>query len=80
MIIFMALAYLVQHGEKEPLSGDPALTPAGRRQADRTGRWLHGRGVHALYTSPCGAPGKQPTAPHRSPGSRSSPMPGCGNV
>jgi broad specificity phosphatase PhoE len=48
----MALAYLVQHGEKEPLPGDPGLTSAGRQQASRTGRWLHGRGVHALYTSP----------------------------
>jgi broad specificity phosphatase PhoE len=48
----MALAYLVQHGEKEPVPGDPGLTPAGRRQASRTGRWLHGRGVQTLYTSP----------------------------
>ena len=48
----MALAYLVQHGEKEPTPGDPGLTPAGRQQASRTGRWLHGRGAHALYTSP----------------------------
>jgi broad specificity phosphatase PhoE len=48
----VALAYLVQHGEKEPVPGDPGLTPAGRRQASRTGRWLHGRGVQALYTSP----------------------------
>jgi broad specificity phosphatase PhoE len=30
----------------------PGLTPAGRRQASRTGRWLHGRGVQALYISP----------------------------
>jgi len=48
----MALAYLVQHGEKEPVPGDPGLTPAGRQQASRTGRWLHGRGVQALCTSP----------------------------
>jgi Histidine phosphatase superfamily (branch 1) len=48
----MALAYVVQHGEKEPVPGDPGLTPAGRRQASRTGRWLHGRRVHAVYTSP----------------------------
>ena len=48
----MVLAYLVQHGEKEPVPGDPGLTPAGRQQASRTGRWLHGRGVHAVYTSP----------------------------
>ena len=48
----MVLAYLVQHGEKEPVPGDPGLTPAGRQQASRTGWWLHRRGVHALYTSP----------------------------
>ena len=34
----MAVAYLVQHGEKEPVPGDPGLTPAGRQQASRTGR------------------------------------------
>jgi len=51
-IIVMAVAYLVQHGETEPAPGDPGLTPAGRQQASRTGRWLHGRGVHAVYTSP----------------------------
>jgi broad specificity phosphatase PhoE len=51
-MICMALAYLVQHGEKEPVPGDPGLTPAGRRQAGRTGRWLDGRGVQALFTSP----------------------------
>jgi 2,3-bisphosphoglycerate-dependent phosphoglycerate mutase/probable phosphoglycerate mutase len=48
-MICMALAYLVQHGEKEPLPGHPGLTPTGRQQA---GRWLHGCGVRALYTSP----------------------------
>ncbi len=29
----MTLVYLVQHGEKEPLPGDPGLTQAGRGQA-----------------------------------------------
>ena len=48
----MTLAYLVQHGEKEPLPGDPGLTEAGRQQATRTGRWLLGMGVSALWTSP----------------------------
>jgi len=51
-MICMALAYVVQHGEKEPLPGDPGLTPTGRQQARRTGRWLHGCGVRALYSSP----------------------------
>jgi len=48
----MTLAYLVQHGEKEPLPGDPGLTATGRQQATRTGRSLLGAGVRALYTSP----------------------------
>lgn len=48
----MTLAYLVQHGEKEPLPGDPGLTGTGRQQATRTGRWLLGAGVRAVSTSP----------------------------
>ena len=48
----MTLAYLVQHGEKEPLPGDPGLTGTARQQARRTGRWLLGAGARAVYTSP----------------------------
>lgn len=48
----MTLAYLVQHGEKESLPGDPGLTQLGRHQATCTGRWLRSVGVRALYTSP----------------------------
>jgi len=48
----VTLAYLVQHGEKEPLPGDPGLTQLGRHQAMCTGRWLRGAGVRAVYTSP----------------------------
>jgi len=48
----MALVYLVQHGDKEPLPGDPGLTAWGRRQAAVTGRWLRGAGLQALYSSP----------------------------
>ena len=48
----MTLAYLIQHGEKEPLPGDPGLTETGRRQATQTGRWLRRAGVRGLYTSP----------------------------
>jgi len=46
------LTYLVQHGEKEPVPGDPGLTRKGRQQATRTGRWLCAQGVGALYASP----------------------------
>ena len=48
----MTLAYLVQHGEKEPLPGDPGLTETGQQQATRTGRWLRGVELRGLWTSP----------------------------
>jgi broad specificity phosphatase PhoE len=48
----MTVVYLVQHGEKESLPGDPGLTATGRRQATRTGRWLRGLELHTLYASP----------------------------
>ena len=47
----MTLVYLIQHGEKEPLPGDPGLTGTGREQAIRTGRWLRSLGVSVLYSS-----------------------------
>jgi len=52
MIGSVTLVYLVQHGEKEPVPGDPGLTGTGREQAARTGRWLRGAGIRALYGSP----------------------------
>jgi broad specificity phosphatase PhoE len=48
----MTTAYLVQHGEKERLPGDPGLTQAGREQAIRAGQWLRDQGIRALYSSP----------------------------
>ncbi len=48
----MTLVYLVQHGEKERLPGDPGLTEAGRRQAEATGHWLGRTGLRGLYASP----------------------------
>jgi broad specificity phosphatase PhoE len=48
----VTLAYLIQHGEKKPLSGDPGLTGTGREQAIHTGRRLRSLGVSALYSSP----------------------------
>jgi len=38
----VTLVYLVQHGEKEPLPGDPGLTRRGQEQARLAGR--HQRG------------------------------------
>jgi broad specificity phosphatase PhoE len=51
-MIGVTMVYLVQHGDKEPLPGDPGLTELGRQQATRTGQWLSGRGIAALWTSP----------------------------
>jgi broad specificity phosphatase PhoE len=51
-IVGVALVYLVQHGEKEPLPGDPGLTNTGRQQAACTGRWLRSHAVRVLYSSP----------------------------
>jgi broad specificity phosphatase PhoE len=48
----MTMAYLIQHGEKERLPGDPGLTEAGREQAIRAGRWLRDQGIRTLYSSP----------------------------
>jgi broad specificity phosphatase PhoE len=48
----VTLVYLVQHGEKEPLPGDPGLTRTGREQAVHTGRWLRSLKISALYSSP----------------------------
>jgi broad specificity phosphatase PhoE len=44
---------IVQHGEKEPLPGDPGLTEGGRRQAAAAGRWIAEHfSVNKLWTSP----------------------------
>ncbi|MGN6794750.1 MAG: histidine phosphatase family protein [Streptosporangiaceae bacterium] len=48
----MALVYLLQHAEKEAGPGDPGLTATGRAQAGRVARWLKGRDVQRLYSSP----------------------------
>jgi broad specificity phosphatase PhoE len=44
--------YVVQHGDKLRLAGDPGLTELGMRQAAITARWLQERGLRALYSSP----------------------------
>jgi broad specificity phosphatase PhoE len=51
-MISMTVIYLIQHGDKQPGPGDPGLTGLGRMQATRTGRWLDGLGIGALWTSP----------------------------
>jgi broad specificity phosphatase PhoE len=44
--------YVVQHGEKEPTGGDPALSPVGVEQAQLTARHLVDRRIERLYSSP----------------------------
>src|SRR5690242_9338495 len=51
-ICLVTTIYLVQHGDKERLPGDPGLTELGKRQAALTARWLRGKGLKALYSSP----------------------------
>jgi hypothetical protein len=75
----MTLAYLVQHGEKEPLPGDPGLTRTGRAQAARAGQWLLGAGVRNVCTSPMRRARRRLRASRRSPVFRSGPMTGCGS-
>jgi broad specificity phosphatase PhoE len=48
----VTLTYLVQHGDKERLAGDPGLTELGSGQAVATARWLQGAGLVALFSSP----------------------------
>ena len=48
----MTVIYLVQHGDKVRLPGDPGLTELGRDQAAATARWLEGVGLQALFSSP----------------------------
>jgi broad specificity phosphatase PhoE len=48
----MTLVYLVQHGDKLRVPGDPGLTSLGRRQAGQAGAWLQTQGIRAVYASP----------------------------
>ena len=48
----MTTIYLVQHGDKERVPGDPGLTELGRGQAVVTARWLQRMKLNALYSSP----------------------------
>lgn len=48
----MTLVYLVQHGDKQRLPGNPGLTSLGREQASQAGGWLKDQAIRALYSSP----------------------------
>jgi len=49
---FVTVIYLVQHGEKVPVPGDPGLTALGQNQAALTACWFARIGLAALYSSP----------------------------
>jgi phosphohistidine phosphatase SixA len=44
----MTMVYLIQHGDKERLPGDPGLTQVGQDQAIKAGQWLRDQGIQAL--------------------------------
>lgn len=44
--------FVVQHGEKERVPGDPGLTRRGRAQAALAAERLRGEGLRAVYASP----------------------------
>jgi broad specificity phosphatase PhoE len=48
----MPLVYLIQHAEKHAGPGDPGPTARGLAQAAQTARWLDGRDVRRLFSSP----------------------------
>jgi broad specificity phosphatase PhoE len=43
--------YIVQHGEKQRVAGDPGLTDLGRAQATRTAKWFGAFDISAVYAS-----------------------------
>lgn len=44
--------YIIQHGQKVRVAGDPPLTGTGEAQARRTGAYLRDRAVVAVWSSP----------------------------
>ena len=78
-MIGVTMVYLVQHGEKQPLPGDPGLTELGRQQAARTGWWLRGLGVSAVWTSPMRRARETADCIAARLDWPCSPMPGCGS-
>src|SRR5689334_4758576 len=59
----VALVYLVQHGEKEPLPGDPGLTRSGQEQGSCS---LQPHPAHWRLHGADPAPGRTATMSHRS--------------
>lgn len=43
--------YLIRHGQKEKIFGDPSLTEIGRKQAEITGQFLKNKNIKSIYSS-----------------------------
>ena len=49
---FMQRIFLVRHGQKEPIKGDPALTELGQLQAQKTAEFLSQFPIQKIWSSP----------------------------
>ncbi|KKP56695.1 MAG: Phosphoglycerate mutase [Microgenomates group bacterium GW2011_GWD1_33_9] len=47
----MTTFYLIRHGQKEKIKGDPFLTDLGKEQAEKTGVYLEDKNIKAVYSS-----------------------------
>ncbi|OGG05661.1 hypothetical protein A2872_04565 [Candidatus Gottesmanbacteria bacterium RIFCSPHIGHO2_01_FULL_42_12] len=47
----MTKFYLVRHGEKEKVAGDPGLTEVGKKQAMATGKYFKDKDIKTVYSS-----------------------------
>lgn len=48
----MVTFYLVRHGQKEKLIGDPPLSQVGKKQAEHTAKFLKTKQIKFIFTSP----------------------------
>lgn len=44
--------YLIRHGEKKKIQGDPSLTILGQKQAETTGEFFINKNIDYIFTSP----------------------------
>lgn len=47
----MTTFYLIRHGQKEKIKGDPLLTDLGKEQAEKTGVYLKDKNIKTIYSS-----------------------------
>ena len=48
----MTTFYLLRHGTKENLEGEPSLSKIGKKQAEKTAQYLQNENIRAIYASP----------------------------